>query len=105
MVSEAAFQRQVIAFGRLHGWLCASFRCVRIQRKGGGIFFATPAGADGVGWPDLVLVRDRILFRELKVKAPLSAEQKRWGERIAAAGGSWAVWKPKMWPLIEKELQ
>ena len=48
------------------------------------------------GFPDLVLVRDRILLRELKGdQGTLTAEQKEWGIAITEAGGDFAVWRPR----------
>ena len=48
------------------------------------------------GFPDLVLVGSRILYRELKTQVgKLTAEQKGWGDRLRAAGGDWAVWRPE----------
>ncbi len=95
----------MIAFAHLRGWAVGSFRCVRVQRKDGSVFFETPVGADGKGWPDLVLVRDNILFRELKSeKGRLDPDQQLWRDRLIAAGMDWGVWKPSSWAKIEKEL-
>jgi len=50
------------------------------------------------GFPDSMIVGSRILFRELKSKdGKLSPDQRRWGSRIQAAGGDWAVWRPVDW--------
>ena len=47
------------------------------------------------GFPDLVLVKDRVLYRELKTETGrLSGKQKAWGERLRRAGQSWEVWRP-----------
>ena len=53
------------------------------------------------GFPDLVLVRDVCLFRELKTNSgKVSAAQKQWIETLAAAGCDVAIWRPDDWPTI-----
>ena len=48
------------------------------------------------GWPDWVIVGNRIIYRELKTEhGSLSAAQRDVGERITRAGGDWAVWRPR----------
>lgn len=55
------------------------------------------------GFPDLVLVKDRVLFRELKTDTGrISPAQKAWGEVLTEAGADWCVWTPKQMPLILK---
>jgi len=47
------------------------------------------------GFPDLVLVRDRVLYRELKAATGrVSAEQQVWLDRLERAGADAAVWRP-----------
>lgn len=56
---------------------------------------ANSIGADK-GWPDLVIIGRRVLFRELKsATGVLSSEQTLVGWRLKAAGQDWAVWWPK----------
>ena len=106
---EKDFQKQVIELARLLGWRVAWFRPVRIQRMGGGCYFETPVGADGKGWPDLVLVRrERCLFRELKMEdgKGTSPEQDAWLAAFLAAGLDAKVWWcPRDWPEIEESLR
>lgn len=48
------------------------------------------------GWPDWVIVGSRIIHRELKTeRGKVTDEQEAVGHRIAAAGGDWAVWRPR----------
>lgn len=48
------------------------------------------------GWPDWVIIGNRILYRELKTeRGVLTPEQREVSARIARAGGNWAVWRPK----------
>lgn len=69
-----------------------------------------PLNAKGMraGWPDSVIIGQRILYRELKSQAGhLSAEQRITGERLKAAGGDFAIWRPSDWldGTIERELR
>jgi len=105
--SGAAWEQQIIALAHLWGWTVASFRSVRVQRRDGSSYFATPVQADGAGWPDLVLVRgDRLLFRELKTdRAVTRRAQREWLSRLAATGADVGVWRPRGWDQIVVELR
>lgn len=50
------------------------------------------------GFPDLVLVRERIIYAELKreprVSSPVSDAQKDWLDALSAAGGECYLWRP-----------
>lgn len=57
------------------------------------------------GFPDLVLVRERVLFRELKTATgAVSRRQREWLESLVAAGADAAVWRPGDWDEIERVL-
>lgn len=56
-ISEAEFQRQVITYARLRGWLVCHFRPARTAHG-----WRTVVQGDGCGWPDLVLVRGPVLL-------------------------------------------
>jgi len=93
-VKEAELQRSVIEMARLFGWRIAHFRTAQ-SKKG---HWITPVGADGKGFPDLCLVRERIVFIELKVNyRGLSYEQEVWRDKIKAAGGEWHLLTDKGW--------
>ena len=48
------------------------------------------------GFPDLVLVRERIIFAELKTeKGRLTATQEEWLGRLKTAGGEVYLWRPR----------
>lgn len=48
------------------------------------------------GWPDLVIVGRRVLYRELKsARGVLSGEQVRMRDRLLWARADWAVWRPR----------
>lgn len=52
------------------------------------------------GFPDLLLVRERILFRELKTDAKSSKVepwQQEWLDRLKEGGGDADVWRPRDW--------
>lgn len=66
-MTEDEFQNSVINLAHQFGWLVAHFRGVRIKRRDDTVYYQTPVQADGVGFPDLVMVRDgRTIFAELK---------------------------------------
>jgi hypothetical protein len=73
------------------GWSVAHFRPMfDAKRKR----WRTPAARDGVGWPDVVLVRDRIIFAELKSgTGQTTTTQREWLQRLADAGGECYVWR------------
>jgi hypothetical protein len=120
-VKERDFQRTVIQLAQLRGWRVAHFRPAR-QADGS---WRTPVEADGKGFPDLVLVRDRVLFVECKTDTGrLSADQQAWMQaiekalhlweernvRMGDAGLStypfdWHVWSPHDWDEIEATLK
>lgn len=100
-LSEAQFQRQVLELARFTGWRSAHFRTSRGNRGN----YLTAVAGDGAGFPDLVLIRDRVIFRELKTDSgKLSPEQIAWGEALIAAGADFAVWRPADWRNIEVTL-
>jgi hypothetical protein len=60
------------------------------------------------GWPDLVIIGNRVLWRELKSETgSLSPDQRRVGSLITRAGGNWSTWRPRdlMSGVIARQLQ
>lgn len=101
-ISEAAFQAQVIHLAKLCGWRVAHFRPAQNARGD----WRTPVAADGKGFPDLVLIREAVLFVELKVgKNRLTPDQKAWRDALKAAGANWHLWTEDDWPAIETTLK
>lgn len=96
--SEAGFTKAIIDLARLHGWRSAHFRPA-MTAKG----WRTPVQGDGVGFPDLVLVRGtRLIFAELKsAKGTVKPEQTEWLLRLGGAGAECYIWRPKDWKNIE----
>jgi hypothetical protein len=88
-MTEAAEQQALIETAQLLGWMVAHFRPAKTAKG-----WRTPVSADGAGFPDLVLVRDRIVFAELKgSKTPVQDDQTAWLDRIIAAGGEAYLWR------------
>jgi hypothetical protein len=92
----------VLDAAAMTGWLRAHFRGVRIKRMDGTVYYQTPVQADGAGFPDLVLIRDRIIYAELKGHKyrKLEPEQVEWRDRIVSAGGEYHLWRPEDKDLI-----
>lgn len=79
------------------GWVAALGGSIRCKAcKGTTFSWRTPVEADGAGFPDLVLVRDRVIFAELKVsKRKLRPEQQAWRQSLIDAGAEYYVWTEK----------
>ena len=90
--SEEQFQRWIVQFAQLNGWLA---------------YHPYDSRRSEAGWPDLVLVRgDQVLFRELKAEnGKVSAEQQKWIDALAHAGCDVAVWRPQDEKVIEEALR
>lgn len=63
----------------------------------------TPVAADGKGFPDLVLVRDRIVVAEIKGSDRVKPEQRAWLDAFRLAGTEAYVWTPETWAAGEVE--
>lgn len=87
-------QREIINLAHLHHWRVAHFTAVQDIRG----VWRTPAKADGKGFPDLVLVRERLMMVEIKGDGDsLSAEQEEWLAALEKAGIETHVWRPEHW--------
>lgn len=101
-ITEATFQRQVLQLARLCGWRTAHFR-PSLNKRGE---WQTAVAGDGKGFFDLVLVRETVLFVELKTDTGrLTPDQEAWRQAAQAAGATHHVWRPRDWPAIERTLQ
>lgn len=95
-VPESAFQAQVIELAHVLGWRVAHFRPARTTHG-----WRTAVAADGCGFPDLVLVRDRLVVAELKGrKGRLTGDQRAWLDALAAAGVETYLWRPEDWAAV-----
>jgi hypothetical protein len=92
-VTEQELLDAVIETAHLFGWTVAHFRAAKTEKG-----WRTPVAADGAGFPDLVLVRERILFVELKSEiGKLSPYQELWRDKLVEADGDWWLWHPSDW--------
>ena len=58
------------------------------------------------GFPDLVLVRERIIFAELKdMRRQLTTAQSEWLDDLRRAGAEAYVWRPSDYPEVERTLR
>jgi hypothetical protein len=95
-ITEKQWQEQVIDLARMFGWRIAHFRPAQTSKG-----WRTAVAADGQGYPDLTLARDRIIFLELKTDTgKLSAAQTAWLNHLAAAGAETYVARPQHLELL-----
>jgi hypothetical protein len=88
--SEKGFMAAVIAFAKLHRWK---------------VYHTHDSRRSEAGFLDLVLVRERVLFAELKdEKGHVSDAQADWIAALLGAGASVFVWRPGDWDQIERVL-
>lgn len=99
---EDDFQRELLEVSGLLGWKRAHFRPAMTAD---GRWITAVAG-DGKGFPDLILLRERLIVTELKVKPNKpSKEQRAWLEGFIAAGVETYLWYPEDWDEIQRVLQ
>jgi hypothetical protein len=90
-VGEEAFLQLVFDLARALGWLAYHTRDSR---------------RSAAGFPDLVLVRERLVFAELKVRrGEVSGAQRGWLNRLARCGQETYLWRPAQWALILEVLR
>ena len=78
------WERTVLNVAHAYGWRAMTIRPVF---DGTRKRWQTPVGADGAGWPDITLVRERIVVAELKSgTGRTTPAQRDWLERLATAG-------------------
>lgn len=98
--SEASWQTWVIDEAHRLGWWVVHFRPARTIAG-----WRTPVEGDGTGWVDLTIVRERVIFAELKSqRGQLSPAERTWRDRLAAAGAEWHLWRPADRPEITATL-
>ena len=79
-ISEASWQRTVTETAAFLGWM---------------IYHTHDSRHSVSGFPDLVLVRERIVYAELKTATgKLTAAQVAWQHALVAAEGEHHVWRP-----------
>ncbi len=87
-MTEAQWQRQVLELAQLGRWRVAHFRPAQTAKG-----WRTPVGADGAGFPDLVLTRPpELIFAELKAeKGRTTPAQEAWLEDLQVVADMVAV--------------
>ena len=89
-MTEKQFQTQIVMVAKANGWI---------------VYHTYDSRRSEPGFPDLVLVRDRVLFRELKTDTGrISQAQQEWGDVLTKAGADFAIWRPRDLKAIVKEL-
>lgn len=84
-MTERQLQEHVVALAKQLGWM---------------VYHTYDSRRSQPGFPDLVLVRGVVLYRELKaVNGVLSPEQKAWLQCLRVAGADAGVWRP--WHLLD----
>ena len=77
---EREWQAQVVGWAKTLGWR---------------VYHTHNSRRSEPGWPDLALVRDRLVMAELKTDTGrVSREQQEWLALLAAAGVETYLWRP-----------
>lgn len=103
MMTEAAFQADVIEAATWCGWKVQHTRAARTPSGG----WSTPISGH-IGFPDLVLAHPNrgVIFAELKSPTGrLSGCQTEWIQTLFAAGAEVYCWRPADWEQIVNRLQ
>jgi hypothetical protein len=85
-MDEKTFQAAVVALAKRSGW-----------KK----YHTHDSRKSDAGFPDLLLVRERVIFAELKTESGrLTADQLNWRDWLLAAKAEWYCWRPSDWAGI-----
>lgn len=94
-MSEAELLRNVIDLAELLKWRCAHFRPGMNWR---GVWSTAMSGSQAAGYPDLTLVRDRLVMVECKAeKGRMTPDQLDWAAALSNAGVEVYCWRPSQW--------
>lgn len=95
-VTEKAFAQQVVELASVYGWLVFRDLATNAHRRCPKCGQTIHGPRNPPGYPDLTLVRERVIFAELKVgKGRLSPHQVAWRNRLLEAGAEWRIWYPE----------
>lgn len=88
-------QKAIIAEAQRQGWIVAHFYAVESKNRG----WVTPCGANGKGFPDLLMVRDRVIAMEVKGDGDsMKPDQIKWQQAFSMAeGAQFVVATPAKW--------
>jgi 5-methylcytosine-specific restriction endonuclease McrA len=89
-MSEAEWQWQVVQCAAANGWT---------------VWHDNDARRNNGGFPDLVLIRERVVWAELKrATGRVSAVQRWFRDVLIAAGAEAYIWYPKDWVEVQRVL-
>lgn len=89
-VTEAIFQSWVLGIATWNNWL---------------VYHTHDSRRSEEGFPDLVLVRERVVYAELKrPKGKAAPAQVKWIEKLRAAGAEVYLWYPDDLPEVKRVL-
>lgn len=90
-MTEREFQAMVTRDAKVLGWRCYHTHDSRRSEP---------------GWPDLALVRDRLVLAELKTDTGrVSDDQQQWLDLLAGAGVEVYLWRPRDYDDVLRVLQ
>ena len=90
IMTEKDFQGRIVKFAKMMGWH---------------VYHTHDSRRSEPGFPDLVLAKDRVMYRELKSeKGKLTIDQKAWAASLQRAGADYSVWRPSQLQAIYSEL-
>jgi hypothetical protein len=102
-VTEDELLSAVLDMAALFKWRTLHIRPARTEHG-----WRSPVQGDGAGFPDLLLLRERLVFAELKSeRGSLSVDQQDWMFALGEIDAERYVWRPKDWESgeIEKVLR
>lgn len=100
--TEADLQAAVTELAEYLQWRWIHHRPARTEQG----WRTAVSGSHAKGWPDLVLVRERLIVAELKGSwGRVTDEQQSWLDALRAAGVEAYLWGPKDWDQIEATLK
>lgn len=90
MYTEKEFQSQVVQLAKICGWK---------------VYHTYDSRRSEPGMLDLILVKNRVLWRELKTATgKITPAQRDWLAALEAAGQDARVWRPEDFNSIQEEL-
>lgn len=106
-MSEAQWQATVIDLARTLGWACLHINDSRKEIVDHATHQRRLVGdRDAAGLPDWLLVRERVVWAELKRQTGVtSARQREVLGALERAGSEVYVWRPSDWPEVERVLR
>ena len=105
--TEEEWQAWVIELAQVLGWEWGHISKGRVVNRGGEDRWVTPVhGPLGLGHPDLILARERVVYVECKSNTgKLRKAQRAWIRRMRDAGAEVYVWRPRDRQEVERTLK